>query len=92
MSSLGDTAGQDYWHSFTNEYNGILSSKKVLTYDRKEEEWCTLSNFQQMYDQIYERMVYVGAAKNFEDKKHSFIKVGTIVPENSSEVYGEKNI
>ena len=41
LSQLGGTVGQDYWCAFTKRYDDILSSKKLVRYDRKEEELCT---------------------------------------------------
>ena len=53
LSTLGGMVGWEYWRGFYKRYEYILSSKNPVTYDRKEEEWCTKANFKQMYDQIY---------------------------------------
>ena len=49
------------WKKFFLRFKDVLTANAALTYDRKEREWEIMENFKQMYDQVYERMVFAGA-------------------------------
>jgi hypothetical protein len=64
--SSGNIVGQKYWRNFLAR-NPILKTKKCVRFDSLREDWCTLENFEAMYEDVYSRMVECGAALKLPD-------------------------
>jgi hypothetical protein len=65
------------------------SLTRNLRYDSKRDNWCTLPNFERMYDDIYDAMTKGGIAKELVDWVYQDRK-GNIVSEDDLTRYGQK--
>ena len=62
----GPTLGQKYWLNFMKRHPQ-LKSKNALRFDSLRDDWCTVSNIAQMYDQVCEAMVRSNVAIKLDD-------------------------
>jgi hypothetical protein len=60
--------GPGYWNGFLKRNKHLIRAKKAVKFDSKRAEWCTYSNIDEMYTEIYESMVEAGIAVKHNEK------------------------
>ncbi len=55
----GPLLGHKYWLDFMKQHPQ-LKSKNSFCFDSLRDDWCTVPNIMQMYEQVYEAMVRTG--------------------------------
>jgi hypothetical protein len=58
--------GQKYWLNFCKRHVREIESTKAVRYDSKRDDWCTLENFEQMYNDVYDMMFKASVAKELD--------------------------
>ena len=48
--------GPGYWRGFMQRNGHIVKANRRVKFDVKRSEWCTVQNFQQMYEDVYEEL------------------------------------
>ena len=81
------TLNQKYWISFVHQ-NLQLSSKKAIHFNSNHDDWCTYSNFNQMYKAVYTAMVESRVAIMLDEEVH--INRQGQVTTNKDKAYGWK--
>jgi hypothetical protein len=71
---------------FLKRNKDVVRTKRCKVQDCKRHTWCTYSNFSQMYDDVYDRMVEAGVAIKL-DEEAMLNKEGNIVT-NKEEMFG----
>ena len=79
--------GPKYWKNFKKRHPE-LKQRKAVRFDSNREDWCTVENFQKMYDHVYPAMVTSGIAIELEEEKMVTLQ-GTIT-DDPTESYGRK--
>jgi hypothetical protein len=64
------SAGHKYWRNFCARHEQEIESKKAVRYDSKCDDWYTVSNFERMYDDIYDTMAKAGVPKELNVWEH----------------------
>jgi len=85
MKSEG-VLGKTWWHNFLKR-NPSITSKKAVRFDSLREDWCSVQNFQVMYDEVYEAMVGSGVAIKLDEEVH-VDELGCIVSDENG--FGRK--
>jgi hypothetical protein len=62
--------GQKHWNIFCKLNARGIKSKKAVQYNSKRDDWCTLSNFERMYDDVYATILKCGVAKELDECVH----------------------
>jgi hypothetical protein len=80
--------GVRYWKNFCRRNADLISAKKAVRFDSKRDDWCRLDNFEDMYDDVYERLWEAGIAEKLDeavwrDKDNNIV-------ETQAEAYGRK--
>jgi hypothetical protein len=57
--------GQKDWGEICKGHSREIKSKKAVRYDSKREDWCTLPDFERMYDGMYDAMTKWGVCNFF---------------------------
>ena len=68
MTRVHCLLGQKYWSNFCPCSINQLSAKRVVQFDSNQDDWCTVHNFEQMYEKVYESMVNCGVVVKWEDE------------------------
>lgn len=59
--------GPKYWKIFQKKYPE-LKQQNAICFDSNRKDWCTVENFQKMYNHIYPVMVRSGTAIELEEE------------------------
>jgi hypothetical protein len=62
LRSVTKKLGSGYWRGFLNRNKHLIRAKKAVKFDTKRAEWCTYTNLEEMYDEIYSHLVTSGLA------------------------------
>ena len=62
--------GKAWWRGFCRCHKNKLSAKKAVCCDSLHDDWCTLHNFEVMYDKIFVCMVDCSVAIEWGDGQH----------------------
>ena len=62
--------GQKDWNNFCSRHSNQLSAKRAVRFDSNRDDWCTVKNFELMYQKVYNSMVDCGVAIKWEDGEH----------------------
>jgi hypothetical protein len=81
--------GHKYWNIFCKQNAREIESKKAVRYDSKCDDWCTLSNFERIYDDVYAMMMKCVVAKGLDEWVHQD-REGNIVLEDDPKRDGRK--
>jgi hypothetical protein len=66
----------------------IISSKKVVRFDSKRDDWCRLENFKDIYDDVYDKLAEAGITEEL-DAEVWLDRHGNIA-KTEAESYGRK--
>ena len=58
-----------WWRNFLKR-NPSISSKKAVRFDSLREDWCSVKNFEVMYEEVYEAMVDSRVAIKLDEEVH----------------------
>jgi hypothetical protein len=81
--------GIGYWRGFMKRNGHLIKAKKGVKFDAKRADWCTHRNFEEMYAEIYQKMVEKGIATKMEQEM-AVDREGNIVDDESSDRFGRK--
>jgi len=81
--------GKGWWKRFCQCHKNQLSAKKAVRFDSFRDDWCTVQNFETMYEKIYTCMADCGVAIKWADDPKWFSHDGVIV-ESEEEACGRK--
>jgi len=81
--------GQKYWNNFCQHHSNQLSAKRAICFDSNQDGWCTVQNFEQMYEKVYESMVNCRVAVKSEDEPQWLNHNGEPVA-REEDAYGRK--
>jgi hypothetical protein len=59
--------GTRYWQNFCRRNAAVISAKKAVRFDSKRDDWCRLDNFEDMYDDVYEKSREAGIAEKLDE-------------------------
>jgi hypothetical protein len=70
--------GTRYWQNFCRRNAAIISAKKAVRFDSKRDDWCRLDNFEDMNDDVYEKLWEAGIAEKLDggvwrDKENTIV-------------------
>ncbi len=77
--------GKIYWLSFLKHHPSLVT-KTSTCFDSNQEEWCNVTNVEQMYHSCYEKMVESGIA--FKMSEEVWLDKDGVVVEEESEAMG----
>jgi hypothetical protein len=80
--------GTRNWKNCCRHNDDIISAKKAVRFESKRDDWCRLGNFEDMYDDVYERLWESGIAENLDEPAWRH-KDNNIV-ETPTEAHGRK--
>ncbi len=75
-----------WWRNFLKR-NPSITSKKAVRFDSMREDWCSVKNFEVMYEEVYEAMVGSGVAVKLDEEVYVDAE-GNVVDEQYG--YGRK--
>ena len=85
-----EVIGKAWWSGFCRCHKNLLTSKKAVRFDSFHDEWCTVCNFERMYEKVYACMVDCGVAVKWADGPIWFNHEGEVV-ETEGEAFGRKS-
>jgi hypothetical protein len=59
--------GTRYWQNFCCCNRNLISAKKAVRFDSNQDDWCRLNNFEDMYEDVYERLYKAGIAEKLDE-------------------------
>jgi hypothetical protein len=59
--------GSRYWQNFWRRNHDLISAKKVVRFDDKQDNWCRYDNLSDMYDGVYGRLHEMGIAERLNE-------------------------
>jgi hypothetical protein len=82
------TLGPRYWQKFCLQNKDVISSKKAVRFDSKQNDWRRLETFQDMYDYVYGKLAEVGITEELDDDK--WLDRHDNIVNNEADAYGQK--
>jgi hypothetical protein len=79
--------GKSWWTKFLKCHPG-LKTKKAVWFDLQRDDWCSVENFEAMYEEVYESMVSSGVAVKFDKEK--FLDAEGNIVHSEAEAFGRK--
>jgi hypothetical protein len=76
-----------WWRDFLKR-NPNISTKKAVRFDSLREDWCSISNFEVMYHEVYEAMVQSGVAIKVDEAV--FVNADGNIAQSSDNAVGWK--
>jgi hypothetical protein len=67
LRSVTKELGPGYWRGFLRRNKHLIAAKKAVKFDTKRAEWCTYSNLEEMYNEIYSHLVTSGLAVKHDE-------------------------
>ena len=67
LRSVTEELGAGYWRGFLKRNKHLIAAKKAVKFDTKRAEWCTYSNLEEMYTEIYSHLVTAGLAVKHDE-------------------------
>jgi hypothetical protein len=59
--------GTRYWQFFCRHNAAVISAIKAVRFESKRDDWCRLDNFEDMYDDVYEKLWEAGIAEKLDE-------------------------
>jgi hypothetical protein len=84
--SDGNLVGRSWWKFL--KCNPGLTTKKAVRFDSQRDDWCSVQNFEAMYEEVYEAMVESGVASKFDEEQ--FLDSEGNIVEKEEDAFGRK--
>jgi hypothetical protein len=65
--SVSSELGLGYWRGFMKRNGHLIAAKKAVKFDTKRSEWCSYSNMEEMYNEVYSSLVTAGLAVKHDE-------------------------